>query len=300
MGLSTNDKITVENLLYGLLLVSGNDAAVALAEFVGGSVEGFADMMNQKADDLGLTSTHFVTPHGLDKDEHYTTAFELAKIADYALKNEVFSKMVKTSYFTVNIDGNSKSLHNTNELLGYLNGVYGVKTGFTNGANRCLVSSCKRGNLDIICVVLGCDTKKNRTLDSTSLINYVFDNFSVVDLNGIIDGCFDDWMNSKADSIFVNKGTFSNLDLHLDESQILFDTVAVNNDCLDDVTASISFTDFYEAPLIENSVIGYLDLSIGGKSCFRVDILNGNSVKRKDVLFYLKEFFVNYFDYFAA
>ena len=84
------------------------------------------------------------------------------------------------------INNNSKNLHNTNELLGTLEGVYGVKTGFTNGANRCLVTSCKKGNLDIICVVLGCDTKKDRTQDSVKLIKYIFSNFSVVDLGSII------------------------------------------------------------------------------------------------------------------
>ena len=196
--MSVNDKITVENLLYGLMLVSGNDAAVALSEFIGNSVEGFANMMNQKAANLGLISTHFVTPHGLDQDEHYTTAHELAKIADYALQNETFAKIVKTSNYTVTIDGNSKSLHNTNELLGYLDGVYGVKTGFTNGANRCLVTSCKRGDLDVICVVLGCDTKKDRGLDSIELINYTFNNFSVVNIKDIIDKNFNDWVSEKS------------------------------------------------------------------------------------------------------
>ena len=175
-------------------MVSGNDSAVALAEFVGGDIDNFSSMMNQKASSLGLTSSHFVTPHGLDQDDHYTTAFELAKIANYALKNDTFSKIVRTSNYTITINNQPKNLHNTNELLGSLEGVYGVKTGFTNGANRCLVTACKRGNLDIICVVLGCDTKKNRTQDSINLINYTFNNFSVVNVKNIIDKNFDNWV----------------------------------------------------------------------------------------------------------
>ena len=177
LGLSTDDKISVYDLLYGLLMVSGNDAAVALAEFTSNDINGFSILMNQKANELGLTSSHFITPHGLDQEEHYTTAFELAKIADYALNNQTFAEIVRTSNYTITINNNSKNLHNTNELLGTLEGVYGVKTGFTNGANRCLVTSCKKGNLDIICVVLGCDTKKDRTQDSVKLIKYIFSNF---------------------------------------------------------------------------------------------------------------------------
>ena len=137
LGLKKNDKITMRDLLYGLMLKSGNDAAVAIAENVGGSVEGFAEMMNNKAKELNLENTHFVTPHGLDNPEHYTTAVELAKLADYALKNETFAKVVNTKTYTVTINGYPKTISNTNELLGNIEGVNGVKTGFTNNAGRC-------------------------------------------------------------------------------------------------------------------------------------------------------------------
>ena len=173
VGLKTGDKVSVQDLLYGLMLCSGNDAAVALAEHVGGSVEGFADLMNEKARQLNLSNTHFVTPHGLDNEEHYTTAYELAIMADNALKNNTFSSIVGTKNITININGKPRNLSNTNELLGSMAGVYGVKTGFTNGANRCLVTSCKIENLDIITVVLGADTKKFRTQDSIKLIKYI-------------------------------------------------------------------------------------------------------------------------------
>lgn len=120
-------------------------------------------MMNKKANELGLKSTHFITPHGLDETEHYTTAYELAKITDYALKNKKFAQIVNTKTTTININGASKTINNTNELLGNLNGVDGVKTGFTNNAGRCLVTSTSRNGHRIICVVLGADTKKTRT-----------------------------------------------------------------------------------------------------------------------------------------
>lgn len=154
LGLKANDKITIRDLLYGLLLCSGNDAAVALAETAGGDISSFSQMMNSKAKELGLRNTNFESPHGLDSDKHYTTAYELAILSDYALKNKIFSQIVGTKNYTVTINGYPKTLSNTNELLGNLNGVYGIKTGFTNGANRCLVTSCKRNEMDIICVVL--------------------------------------------------------------------------------------------------------------------------------------------------
>lgn len=121
-----------------LCYVLGNDAAVALAEHVGGGLEGFSTLMNQKAEELGLSNTHFVTPHGLDDENHYTTAYELAILTDYALNNETFRNIVNTQCITITINGSSRTIYNTNELLGYLAGVNGVKTGFTNGARKML------------------------------------------------------------------------------------------------------------------------------------------------------------------
>lgn len=298
LGLSINDKITLQDLLYGLMMVSGNDAAVALSEFVGGTIEGFANKMNQKAIDLGLTSTHFVTPHGLDQEEHYTTAFELAKIADYALQNETFAKIVNTSHYTVTINGNAKSLHNTNELLGYLDGVYGVKTGFTNGANRCLVTSCKRGNLDIICVVLGCDTKKDRSLDSIELINYTFHNFSMVNIKDLLEKNFSNWV-SEQPHFNINKGVSSNLDLYLNESQIPFDSIAVKKDSIDSIFTPISVSRDFEAPLLKNSVIGKMNLIIHDVNYSSIEILNRNTIMKKNALNYLSIFMENYLSYFC-
>lgn len=126
-------------------------------------MQGFAELMNEKAKELGLSNTHFVTPHGLDEEEHYTSAHELALITDYALNNKKFASIVATKTYNVTINGSSRTISNTNELLGNLNGVDGVKTGFTNNAGRCLVTSTTRNGHQIICVVLGADTKKIRT-----------------------------------------------------------------------------------------------------------------------------------------
>ena len=187
LGLGTGDKITYNDLLYGLMLCSGNDAAVQIAISTAGSVSQFADLMNQKAESLGLTSTHFVTPHGLDRDAHYTTALELAKITDYALKNPKIAQVVSTREYTVTINGNKKIISNTNELLGYLSGVNGVKTGYTSKAGRCLVTSTSRDGFDIITVVLGADTRKIRTQDSIKLIEYTYKNYKLFDLEEAVE-----------------------------------------------------------------------------------------------------------------
>lgn len=290
LGLSTNDEITVENLLYGLMLCSGNDAAVALAEYVGGSIEGFANLMNEKASSLGLNSTHFITPHGLDNDDHFTTAYELAKLTDYALSNKTFAKIVNTKSQTIYINNRAKTLSNTNELLGNLNGVYGVKTGFTNGANRCLVTSCKRGDLDIICVVLGCDTKKNRTQDSIELINYAFNNFTVVNVKEIIENDFNTWKKEHLDTISVNKGISSNLDLKLEPSELPYSSVAINNSVINKISTFTTYTSHFEAPLLEKTPIGKMSLRVDNDEYFTLNIYNVNEIKKKNFWDYWKMF----------
>ena len=272
LGLHTGDKITVSDLLYGLMLCSGNDAAVALAEYISGSIDEFANLMNSKAAELNLTNTHFVTPHGLDEEEHYTTAYELAILTNYALENKTFAKIVGTKNYTVTINGYSKSLSNTNELLGALDGIYGVKTGFTNGANRCLVTACKRGDLDVICIVLGCDTKKDRTRDSVKLINYVFNNFSMVNIYEFINNEFNTWVSETKNSFIINKGVSSNLELYLDEKDFLYTKIAINNQYLESLYVEIDFNNYYEAPLYENTLIGTLTFKINEIDYFYIKI----------------------------
>ena len=290
LGLSYEDKITVNDLLYGLMLCSGNDAAVALAEHVGGDIQGFAELMNKKAQELGLSNTHFVTPHGLDEEEHYTTAYELAKIADYALKNETFKKIVGTKEYGVSINGNYKMLSNTNELLGNLNGVYGVKTGFTNGANRCLVTATKRENLDVICVVLGADTKKFRTQDSIKLIEYAFSNYETVNIKEKIEDEFNSW--NTYNKIEVIKGEKNYIQSKLEEVGI--ENMAINKDEIKDIQISINAINNLEAPIEENKKVGELIVNIKDKTICKLDIFVKEGVKRKTAKYYFKEFIKNY------
>ena len=292
LGLHTNDKISVKNLLYGLLLCSGNDAAVALAEYVGKDVSGFADLMNAKAKELNLNNTHFVTPHGLDNDEHYTTAYELAIITNYALKNELFCKIVGTKNITISINNYSKTLSNTNELLGNLNGVYGVKTGFTNGANRCLVTSVKRNNMDIICVVLGADTKKDRTKDSIELIEYTFNNFELINIKEKIEEEFYNWKTCNISNFIINKGVSNNIDIYLDN--IPYNFLPVNSNQINNYSIYIYCDKQLSAPLPKDSVIGFLTVSLDNKTIISIDIKLSETISQKNVSDYFKNMITNY------
>ena len=293
LGLKTNDQITVNNLLYGLMLCSGNDAAVALAEHVGGSVEEFAVLMNSKANDLGLLNTHFVTPHGLDKDEHYTTAYELALLSNYALKNETFAKIVNTKYTSITINDYSKSLHNTNELLGVLNGVYGIKTGFTNGANRCLVTACKRENLDIICVVLGADTKSFRTKDSIKLIEYVFANYSNVNISNILNVDFDNWKKDNYNKINIVKATFKNIDLKLDT--LKYNNIAILNTDIKNISTDVYVNNNLVAPVFKNDVVGCINIKNGNDIIYSCNILSDSDINKRNISDYFSMFLHNYY-----
>ena len=292
LGLKTGDKITIRDLLYGLMLRSGNDAAVALAEHAGGNIEGFAELMNKKASDLMLTNTHFETPHGLDSDEHYTTAYELAILSNYALNNKTFAQIVGTKEYTITINGYPKQLSNTNELLGNLSGVYGIKTGFTNGANRCLVTACKRNEMDIICVVLGADTKKFRTQDSIKLINYVFDNFKPINIKELIETEFNNWKNENLSKIVINKGITQNINLEIEN--IDKDIIPIRKDLIDSININIDCPLYFEAPLIQNSQVGNINVSISDNSNFNYKIYNSFDIKHKTWEIYLFEIFKNY------
>ncbi len=177
MYLQEGEVLTIQELLYGLMLRSGNDAAVALAIYCGGTVEGFAELMNDKASALGLTGTHFENPNGLDSPEHYSTARDLAVLSAYAMRNPIFRKTVSTKAVTV---GN-RSLRNHNKLLWQLEGADGVKTGFTKAAGRILVSSATRQGRRLIAVTINAPSDWT---DHTCLLN---DGFSRYSIQSIVD-----------------------------------------------------------------------------------------------------------------
>lgn len=295
LGLKTGDKITILDLLYGLMLHSGNDAAVALAEYAGNDISGFAEKMNKKAQELGLKNTHFETPHGLDSDEHYTTAYELALLTNYALNNPTFSKIVGTKNYTITINGYSKDLSNTNELLGNLDGVYGVKTGFTNGANRCLVTACRRGNLDIICVVLGADTKKFRSTDSIKLINYIYQNFKLVNIQEFINKEFEIWKTNNINTFYINKYNYlKNSNFNIEIEPLKYSIIPIRKDFINSLSIKITCKKSFEAPLYGGTNIGNIELISNNSVISNCNIYNSYTIYKNSIFSYTIYFFKNF------
>lgn len=288
LKIKEKDKITVNDLLYGLMLKSGNDTAVALAEYVGGSIEGFAELMNKKAKELGLKNTNFVTPHGLDSDEHFTTAYELAILTDYALSNKKFAQIVNTKHITITVNGNAREISNTNELLGNLNGVDGVKTGFTGNAGRCLVTSCTRNGNQIITVVLGADTKKYRTSDSIKLIEYAFKNFERVNIEEIAKKEFENWKQINERRIYINKAKKQNIELTLKE--IKNKIIPLKKGQQKDIKIEINCIYEYEAPVYKNTKIGNLIIKNKNEIIEVIDIVCKNEVEKNNVRDYMVDF----------
>jgi D-alanyl-D-alanine carboxypeptidase (penicillin-binding protein 5/6) len=163
--------MTLRDLLYALLLPSANDASVAIADHVGGSVSNFVSMMNNEAAAIGAHRTHFDNPHGLDSSSHYSTAYDLALIARYALRNKTFAEIVSTR--TRQLSG-SGVVATHNLLLSSYPGATGVKTGYTSGAGNCLVSSATRGNVSLIAVELGVKQRRDMFTESAALFDYGF------------------------------------------------------------------------------------------------------------------------------
>jgi D-alanyl-D-alanine carboxypeptidase (penicillin-binding protein 5/6) len=181
MYLEKGEKLKIIDLLYGLMLSSGNDAAVALAIATAGDVKRFVKLMNKKAKDLGLSNTVFSSPHGLEQGQHYTTAHDLAKLTAYAMRNPIFRQIVKTKDIEVpwTTRPYNRILRNKNKILRLYPGADGVKTGFTKKAGRCLVTSVCRDDFRVICVVLNAPDMWN---DTQKILNYCYNNFKVVKL----------------------------------------------------------------------------------------------------------------------
>lgn len=293
LGLRAGDKVRIEDLLYGLMLRSGNDAAVALAEHVGGSVQGFAELMNNKAVALGLKCTHFVTPHGLDDSNHYTTALELAKLSDYAMCNEKFAKIVGTKITTITVNGIPRQIANTNELLGVLNGVVGIKTGFTNNAGRCLVTETKRNGMDIITVVLGADTKKFRTQDSVKLIEYTCAKYKMKNIEEKIQEEFENWKNINAGRISIKKAK-QNEKLNLIIKEINIKQLPLKEGQIEKIQYQINCLTQFDAPVENNIKIGTILVKIDEKIIESIDIVNTEKIEKKTWQDYLREMLFYY------
>lgn len=237
MGLLPNDRVSVSELVYGMLLSSGNDAANATAITIAGSTDAFVSMMNDKAKQIGMLSTHFATPSGLDTDDHYSTAYDMALLGSYAIENEQFLEICSSSSAVVDY-GNppyKRRLTNHNKLLKIYDGAIGIKTGFTKKSGRCLVSAAERDGVTLICVTLNDADDWN---DHKKLLDYGF---------GIVKR-YDNYQRDFLISIVGGKEAFVNAQL-----QRVPEIGSLNGQ----ITQKVYIEHFLYAPVNKNDVVGY-------------------------------------------
>ena len=261
MYLQAGEVLTVQDLLYGLMLRSGNDAAVALAIYCGGTVEGFAELMNDKAHRLGLRDTHFVNPNGLDSPGHYSTARDMAVLAAYAMENPIFAKTVSTK----NVNIGTRSLQNHNKLLWLLEGADGVKTGFTKAAGRILVSSCTRQGRRLIAVTMN---DGNDWQDHQRLMEDGFSRFTVrqivhsgdrIGTVPIVSGCAE-----YAELIATDDFSYA---LSQDEEPEI----------------RLAEPGFVYAPVIEGQDAGFAYVCLKGKTIGKIPLVYGQTVETEEI-----------------
>lgn len=270
--------------MKGLLLCSGNDAAVAIAEHVAGSVENFCDMMNQKAKAIGANSTNFTSPHGLDNENHYTSAQDLLTFTKYLLDIEYLGSIVKMSNATIKISNNYKNIRTTNEMLSIYSDVTGVKTGFTNNAGRCLITSLKRNERELIIILLGADTKKQRTEETIKLINYGIGNFEKVDL----------YKNMKKQFV-VNIEKSMDRRYEIVVSGELWDVLKKGEK--DKITYKYELEKNLIAPVEDGQVLGRIEVYLNDEMLNTVNLLANHAIERKNVKEYTKEIIKNKLKY---
>ena len=268
--LKAGELLTIEELLYALLLQSANDAAVAIACHVAGDVDAFALLMNEKAKDLGLSCTNFTNPHGLDDKEHYTTARELAIITAEAMKNESFRKITSTYKKTFSAEDRTRTYVNHNKMLLNYEGCIGVKTGYTQRSGRCLVVAAERNGLEFISVTLDAP---NDWSDHTKLLDYGYDTLERIDLAKVDEYCYNvPIINGDKESILVTNDKDISIIVEKGDRSL---------------NKHIKLIRYAVAPISEGDVLGEIIFTIDGKEVDRCNLIareNAGSNEKKSLL----------------
>ena len=270
MGLLSGDIVTLHDLLYGLMLASGNDAANVIAYVLGGTVNGFVAIMNRKAQELNLANTHFATPSGLDGDGHYTTARDLANLTMFAMQNEEFAKAAGSKTATLNY-GNPpyrRTLTNHNKLLGSFEGAVGVKTGFTKKSGRCLVSAAKKDGKFVIAVTLNAP---DDWLDHENLLSYGLSAINQVEIKPEI---------SEFDIPVIGG--------EVEKLHITIEPYVVNSLGNSEFSVEVCLPSFIYAPIKKDDIIGNVTYKSGNLAANTVNIyansdINAAEYKEKNI-----------------
>lgn len=277
--LFTGEEMRVEDLLYALMLKSANDAAYVLAEHVGGSNEGFSDMMNKKAKEIGCKNTHFVNPNGIHNEEHFTTAYDMYLISKYAMENETFRKIVSTNEYTLPVTNKYKQedriMKNTNYFLNpnskfYNEYVNGIKTGTTNQAGNCLVTDCSKDGLDIITVVLGAKTSDSKFTETEKLLKYAFENYTLTEMHK---------QKDLIKTVEVNKAkkNMKELNLIIDSDITVLNNIETKKD---DIEPVVKINEEITAPIEEGQELGTITYNVEGIE-YSAKLLAANSVEKR-------------------
>ncbi|MDO4563217.1 MAG: D-alanyl-D-alanine carboxypeptidase family protein [Clostridia bacterium] len=277
--LDTGEEMSVHDLLKGIAVASGNDACVAMAEHLSGSVESFVDVMNNRAAELGMADTHFVTCNGLDADGHLTSAADIAVMSRELLKHEDIFRY--TTIWLDSLRDGAFALANTNKLIRFYSGANGIKTGSTSIAKNCVSASAKRDGMQLIAVIMGAETSKQRFADASALLNYGFANYAVVGLSEA---------GESAREVKVKKGLKDSvLALAKENAAVLVEKAQKSS-----VKTEIVLPDSVEAPIAEGEKLGEIIIVSGENELSRSDLVAAEAVPRKGIWSTLGEMMENF------
>ena len=280
MFLETGEQLTVNDMLKGIAVASANDGCVAMAEHLAGSESAFVDMMNERAKELGMENTHFMNTNGLDEDDHYSSARDVAIMSRELMKHETIFNY--TSIWMDTLRGGKFQLANTNKLIRFYDGANGLKTGSTSKALCCLSAAVKRNDMQLIAVVLGAPTSAERFASAKSLLDYGFANYAV---NTQITA------GDEVQKIAVEKGVDKEVDVVAGDSC----STLVKKGQEDNITKEIKIDETITAPIEAGQKIGTMTISRDGEVIADIDLNASSAVEKKGIGLIIKDFFATIF-----
>ena len=280
MFLETGEQLTVNDMLKGIAVASANDGCVAMAEHLAGSESAFVDMMNEKAKELGMENTHFMNTNGLDEDDHYSSARDVAIMSRELMKHETIFNY--TSIWMDTLRGGKFQLANTNKLIRFYDGANGLKTGSTSKALCCLSAAAKRNDMQLIAVVLGAPTSAERFASAKSLLDYGFANYAV---NTQITA------GDEVQKIAVEKGVDKEVGVVAGDSC----STLVKKGQEDNITKEIKIDETITAPIEAGQKIGTMTISRDGEVIADIDLNSSSAVEKKGIGLIIKDFFATIF-----
>ena len=280
MFLETGEQLTVNDMLKGIAVASANDGCVAMAEHLAGSESAFVDMMNEKAKELGMENTHFMNTNGLDEDDHYSSARDVAIMSRELMKHETIFNY--TSIWMDTLRGGKFQLANTNKLIRFYDGANGLKTGSTSKALCCLSAAAKRNDMQLIAVVLGAPTSAERFASAKSLLDYGFANYAV---NTQITA------GDEVQKIAVEKGVDKEVGVVAGDSC----STLVKKGQEDNITKEIKIDETITAPIEAGQKIGTMTKSRDGEVIADIDLNASSAVEKKGIGLIIKDFFATIF-----